>query len=128
MKTNLILLSIFLLIIISSCKKKSTCDVGVSSYPSTMVGTWQVGTVITTFYADSTFKDSSVTFFDKNDTAYGTWKFSGYYLVKQYNVPDNYGNSPNIGFVDYDIKQLCPTTVQMQDNNLLNYNGTKIHQ
>ena len=123
MKTNLILLSIFLLIVIGSCKKKSTCDVGVGSYPSTMLGTWQVGTVTTTFYADSTFFDSSSTFFNKWDTASGTWKFSGYYLVKQYNNPANY---PNNGFVDFNVKQLCPTTIQMQDNNLLNYNGTKL--
>jgi len=123
MKTNLILLSIFILICSSSCKKSSTCDVGIPNYTTTLVGKWQVGNVVTTYNANSTFKDSSSTFYISSDTASGTWKFSGYYLIKTYYNTSNY---PNGGFVGYDVTQLCPTSIQMEDNNFLKYSGNKL--
>lgn len=50
MRANLVILfTILLFVVITSCTK-SSCDLGIPNYPTTLPGTWQVGNVITTYY------------------------------------------------------------------------------
>ncbi len=98
---------------------------GIGSYSTNIVGQWQMGNLITTYSIgkDSTFKDSTIGVKAPNDTASGTWAFDGYFLNKTYNKMTA---AKTDSILNFDVKQMCPTTYQMTDDFGVARNGTRL--